>query len=108
MRALDFPPDKRPDLNGVMNGMGQPFLNAPLPNGWADTAADWAGGEALLRRVDWAYGMAGRAGAVDPQQLAADSLGALLQPATVEQMKRAGSRRDAMTLLLSSPEFQRR
>jgi uncharacterized protein (DUF1800 family) len=108
MRALDFPADKRPDLTGVLNQMGQPFLNAPLPNGWPDTAADWAGGEAMLRRVDWAYGVAGRAAATDPDQLAADAMGPLLQQATLEQMKRAGSRRDAITLLLAAPEFQRR
>jgi uncharacterized protein (DUF1800 family) len=107
LRALDLPPDKRPDLNGVLNSMGQPFMNAPLPNGWPDTASDWAGGEAMLRRVDWAYGVAGRSTA-DPEQLAADSLGPLLQQATLEQMRRAGSRRDATTLLLSAPEFQRR
>ncbi len=108
LRALDLPADKRPDMNGVMNQMGQPFLNAPLPNGWPDTAADWAGGEAMLRRVDWAYGVAGRAAAADPDQLAADSLGPLLQQATIDQMRHAGSRRDAITLLFAAPEFQRR
>ena len=107
LRALDLPPDQRPDLNGVMGGMGQPFLTAPLPNGWPDTAADWAGGEALLRRVDWAYAVAGHANG-DPERMATDSLGPLLQPATLAHMRRAGSRRDAITLLLASPEFQRR
>ncbi len=108
MRALDFPPDNRPDIVGVMGQLGQPAFNAPLPNGWPDTAADWAGSEAMLRRVDWSYGMAARATAVDPDALAQNSLGALLKPATLEQMHHAGSRRDAITLVLASPEFLRR
>ena len=62
----------------------------------------------MLRRVDWAYGVAGHAADSDPVQLAGDALGPLLQPATLEQMKHAGSRRDAVTLLLAAPEFQRR
>jgi uncharacterized protein (DUF1800 family) len=107
-RALDLPLDKLPSLNGVMGGMGQPFLNAPLPNGWPDTAADWSGGESLLRRVDWAYGVAAQAADRDPAEVATNALGPLLQPATLDQMKHAGSRRDAITLLLSAPEFQRR
>ena len=108
MRAFDFPEDKRPEMNGVMANLGQPFLQAPLPNGWPDTAADWAGPEALLRRVDWAYGVAARATDTDPMQLADSALGPLVRPATLEQMRHAGSRRDAITLLLASPEFQRR
>jgi uncharacterized protein (DUF1800 family) len=108
LRALDLPGDKRPELNGVMAGMGQPFLNAPLPNGWPDTAEEWAGGEAMLHRVDWAYGVAGHAEATDAIELASATLGPLVQAATIEQMKHAGSRRDAITLLLSAPEFQRR
>ncbi len=108
LRALDLPEDKRPDLLPVMAGLGQPFCNAPLPNGWPDTAADWSGPEAILRRVDWAYGVSARAAGLDPDAIAQASLGPLLRPATMEQMHRAGSRRDALTMLLASPEFQRR
>ena len=103
MRALDLPADKRPSLEGVFGQLGQPLFNAPEPNGWPDRAADWSGPEAVLRRVDWAYGLAGHAGDLDPQQVAADSLGVLLRPATIQQMQHAGSRRDALTLLLTSP-----
>jgi uncharacterized protein (DUF1800 family) len=61
-----------------------------------------------LRRIDWAYGVAGRAAASDPVELASTALGPLLSDATLTQIRRAGSRRDAMTMLLASPEFQRR
>lgn len=88
--------------------LGQPLFGAPLPNGWPDDAAEWAAPEGLLRRVDWAYSLAGQMVQANPLQIANESLGPLLRPATAEQMRRAGSRRDALTLLLSSPEFQRR
>lgn len=108
MRALDFPKDTRPDIVGVMGQLGQPAFNAPLPNGYPDTAADWGGSEAMMRRIDWAYGMAGRATAVDPESFAQTSLGAFLRPDTEQQVHRAGSRRDALTMVLASPEFLRR
>ena len=40
--------------------------------------------------------------------LADAALGPLLRPQTRDALHHAGSRRDALTLLLSSPEFQRR
>ena len=108
LRALDLPADNRPPPQAIMAGMGQPYMNAPMPNGWPDTAADWTGSDAILRRVDWAFAVSGRAADRDPADMAEASLGPLLRPATLEQMHRAGSRREALTLLLSSPEFQRR
>lgn len=108
LRALDLPEAKRPDLVNTLNALGQPLWNAPLPNGWPDRAADWASPEAMLRRIDWTYAMAGRAGGMDPDAVADAALGPLLTPATRKAMHRAGSRRDALTLALASPEFQRR
>jgi uncharacterized protein (DUF1800 family) len=108
MRASGLPPERMPNLIGLLGGLGQPVFNAPLPNGWPDNAAEWAGPEALLRRVDWAYGFANRPELPEPMQFADDALGSLLTPSTAEQIRRAGSRRDAITLLISSPEFQRR
>ena len=109
LRALDLPEDKRPsDVPGLMAGLGQPLLAAPLPNGWPDTSSEWAGSEAMLRRVDWVFGFTSRVAESDPETVGANALGPLLSEATLSQMRRAGSRRDAMTLLLASPEFQRR
>jgi uncharacterized protein (DUF1800 family) len=62
----------------------------------------------MLRRVDWAYAIAGRMTVPDPSDVAEASLGPRLRPETQEAMQHAGSRRDALTLLLASPEFQRR
>jgi uncharacterized protein (DUF1800 family) len=108
LRALDLPQGNRPVPQFIMNMLGQPMFNAPLPNGWPDTAADWSAPEALLRRIDWAYTVSQRAGALDPGQVAENSMGELLPADTLDQIRRAGSKREAFTLLLSAPQFQRR
>jgi uncharacterized protein (DUF1800 family) len=114
LRAAPPPPDDPHPLNvqGVLNGLGQPLWNAPLPNGWPDQAASWAGSSAVLSRIDWAYTYAGRVeqgpGGAQPADVAHAALGPLLRPATASAIAAAGSRREALTLLFASPEFQRR
>jgi len=110
LRALDLPDEQREQVpvQGILAMLGQPFQNAPQPNGWSDHASDWAAPEAMMRRVDWAYGVSGRVGTRDVAELAEANLGPLLRDDTLQAVRRAGSRRDAMTLLLTAPEFQRR
>jgi uncharacterized protein (DUF1800 family) len=114
LRALDLSPEQRTGMNllAILGGLGQPFWNAPQPNGWPDRASEWAAPEAMMRRIDWAYGVAGRVAGPqsgrDAAELADASLGPLLSADTLQAVRRAGSRRDAMTLLLTAPEFQRR
>ena len=108
IRMLDIPSDQLPNMIGILAGLGQPLWTAPAPNGWPDRAADWATPEAMLRRIDWASGFAGRIGNRDVLDISNTTQGPLLRPETREAIQRAGSRRDAMTLLLTSPEFQRR
>jgi uncharacterized protein (DUF1800 family) len=108
------PPAFQPPPNpvNVLNGLGQPVWGAPLPNGWPDQAASWAGSDAIMSRIDFAYTYAARfdSGASGPQpvDIANAAMGPLLRPATVDAMAQAGSRREALTLFLVSPEFQRR
>ena len=108
VRAAGLPVEKRGDVLGIMAGLGQTLFNAPAPIGWPDRASEWAGPEAMLRRVDWAYGFSGRAEMPEPMALADVALGPLLSDATATEIRRAGSRRDGITLVLASPEFQRR
>jgi uncharacterized protein (DUF1800 family) len=108
MRAAELAPEQQPNLLQLIGGLGQPPFSAPFPIGWPDVAADWTGPEALLRRVDWAYGFAARPNLPEPVAFAEAALGPLLSDATAAEIRRAGSRRDAITLLLASPEFQRR
>ena len=107
-RAMDLPVGNRPRLREAIAGLGQPVMNAPLPNGWPDMAADWAGPEAMMRRVDWAWGVASRGAGLEPMAVAEQVLGPLLGAATKREMMRAGSRREALALLFAGPEFQRR
>jgi uncharacterized protein (DUF1800 family) len=107
-RALEVPVDPSPPFLGILAGLGQPLWTAPAPNGWSDMASDWSGPEAMMRRIDWAFAVSGRIGDRDPAVLAEACLGPLQRPPTRDAMAHAGSRREAMTLLLTSPEFQRR
>jgi uncharacterized protein (DUF1800 family) len=88
--------------------LGQPIWNARAPNGWPDQMADWAAPEAILRRVEWAHGQAGRGAGRDAAALAEAVMGPLILPQTLRAASRAGSAREALTLVLTSPEFQRR
>ncbi len=108
LRAVGTVPAAVPALPQAVSGLGQGVFQAPFPIGWPDRASDWANPEAMLQRVDFAYGVAGRSAALDPMQLAETSLGPLLRQETMAQLRAAGSRRDALTLLMTAPEFQRR
>jgi len=113
LRAAPPPPTQAPpNVAGILNGLGQPFWRAPLPNGWPDQAVAWSGSDAVMARIDWAFTYAGRFDSgqdgMQPADIAAGALGPLLRPATANAMLQAGSRREALTLFLTAPEFQRR
>ena len=84
LRALDLPPEQRAGINlpGILGSLGQPFWNAPQPNGWPDRASDWAAPEAMMRRIDWASGVRRSHGDRDVAELAEANLGPLLRPET--------------------------
>lgn len=107
-RAIGLDPDRGDVLLTGMNALAQPLWTAPQPNGWPDTLAEWGSPEALMRRVDWAYNLAGRAPRVDSRAVADAALGPLGRAETATAMGRAGSVRDALTLLFGSPEFMQR
>jgi len=109
------PPDPAgPPVNyaGITGQLGQPLWGAPLPNGWPDQAAVWAGAEAMIARVNWAYTYAARfdkgSQSTEPSRMAAAALGPFLRPETESALAVAGSRREAVTMLLAAPEFARR
>ncbi|MCQ8276890.1 DUF1800 domain-containing protein [Acetobacteraceae bacterium KSS8] len=104
----DPDPSRHGRLAGMMAALGQPVWTAPLPNGWSDRAADWCAPEAMIARIDWSYRVAARPPEAEPTQLARIALGPDRGQRTIDAMRGAGDRRDALTLLLSSPGFQRR
>ena len=107
-RALNTSPQRIQPLQQALVAMGQPAFAAPSPEGWPDTAADWAGPDALVKRLDWSKTVADLAQVADPNTVAANALGARLSERTRLAVARAESRPEALTLFLMSPEFQRR
>ncbi len=108
VRAMGGPAGDGSDVMRLVASLGQPLWRASAPDGWPDRAVAWTTPEAMMRRIDWSYAFAGRIGQRDPIEIAQTNLGPLLRPATRDAIASAGSRRDAMTILLTSPEFQRR
>ena len=96
------------DVLGPLSALGQRPLAARQPNGWSDASGDWAAPDAIIKRMTWARNFAGGHAPDDPPQLADSALGARLTPLTAAAIARAETRPQAMTLLLMSPEFQRR
>ena len=111
LRALGAGPASGAAVLGGFAQLGQPLWAAPGPNGWPDDAAAWAAPEALVRRAEFAWVLAGRSAAAamaDARGVAETVLGPLARAETVTAISNAGSAREALTLLLVSPEFQRR
>ena len=89
--------------------LGQRLMAAPSPAGWPDRAEEWLGPDAMWKRVEWATRLADRLGGqVDARALASRSLGPRLSDHTARQIDRAADGRQALALLLLSPDFQRR
>ena len=108
-RLLGLPmTDPGPAL-GVLRNLAMPLWEPPGPNGFPDTAADWASPEGLKLRLDVAAQIArGLKGSDDPLALIEASAGPMLSAETREAVARAESREQGVALALMSPEFQRR
>jgi len=116
LRALAPPadgPGRRPIADGPLIGslrrLGQAPFAAPSPAGWPDSASDWVGPEAMMRRIEWASALAARVAADRaPMALFEATIGPVASARTREAVERAPSARDGIALLFASPEFQRR
>lgn len=108
LRATGARPDSGPTIK-AQAVLGQAPLTAPSPAGWPDDAASWATPEAMMRRVEFALAFAEKVRMkMEPGDLAESVLGDALSEETGTAIRRAGSRTEALALLLASPEFQRR
>lgn len=109
LRCLDFVPAQPQQVAAPFQLLGQRPYSPGSPAGWPDTAAQWDGPDALLKRIEWATQLGARVGArVQPDSLAASSLGSALSERTRAAIVRAASAAQGTTLLLASPEFLRR
>ncbi|HVZ98742.1 MAG TPA: DUF1800 domain-containing protein [Caulobacterales bacterium] len=96
-------------MAGSFQMLAQPIFRAPSPAGWDDVSENWAGPDAIMKRLEWSQALAARVGRRDaPEALAADVLGPGLSDATRAAVARAESAEQGLTLALMSPEFQRR
>jgi uncharacterized protein (DUF1800 family) len=108
-RALDFVPDKPLQVAAPFQLLGQRPYTPGSPAGWPDTAAQWDGPDALLKRIEWATQLSDRLRSrAKPLDIAAQSLGEALNERTRTAISRAASAAQGTTLLLASPEFMRR
>jgi uncharacterized protein (DUF1800 family) len=109
LRAVGTSQVKGQAAAGLLRQLGQDVWKPGSPAGYDDIAASWAGPDALIRRVEAAERIAGRASsAVDARRLAPKLLPDMLSPATGQALARADSPGQGLALLLAAPEFLRR
>lgn len=109
LRAGQLDVGARPEaIVGLLRQLGQPPFTPRSPAGFADTADDWSGPDALFKRVQVAQALSERFPAVrlDPIGVAQDVLGPTLDAETGTALRRAESPRQGIALLLASPAFQ--
>jgi uncharacterized protein (DUF1800 family) len=108
-RAFDFVPQQPQQVIAPFRLLGQRPYSPGSPAGWPDTASQWDGPDALLKRIEWASAIGERLGdRFRPLELAAAALGDSLTERTRTAVARAASAAQGVALLLASPEFQRR
>lgn len=109
LRAFNHTPDNPRFITGALDTMGQAPYRPGSPAGWPDTAAHWGGADALYKRIEWSNTVARVVGdRVNPVDLGNAVLGDAFDMETRKAISRAESITQGLTLLLASPDFQRR
>ena len=90
--------------------MGQPWQQAPGPDGWPEAAADWITPQGLAARISWAVQVPDRVAnpLPDPRAFVATALGDRASERLIWAVSAAESLREGVGLVLASPEFNRR
>ena len=108
-RALDHVPDDARFVVGALDLMGQTPYRPGSPAGWPDTALEWGGADALYKRIEWSNTVARVVGSRgNPVALGDAVLGPTFSVEARKAVSRAESNVQGLTLLLASPNFQRR
>lgn len=97
----------RPDAFRTLMVLGQTPFGAGSPAGYADNLQAWSGPRSMMSRIEWAEHFSGSVRA-NPQEIASNALGPSVRSQTLEQVRRAESKRQALAIVLMSPEFQMR
>lgn len=89
--------------------MGQPYLDAAAPNGWPEGNDAWAAPDAWKSRLDWAAQTSAHVERpMAPAELIARAFGDAVSAETRATVMGGATAAQSLTLLLLSPEFQRR
>ena len=107
-RAIALKKIKPKALFNSLVSLGQQPFNAGSPAGFSDDETDWLGASALMARIDWSTRLSGYLKRLNAEKVMTVALGDSVSQHTYQSVMRAESRQQAMTLLLMSPEFQRR
>jgi uncharacterized protein (DUF1800 family) len=103
----------RPLLNpltaGAVKALGQPVWEPASPEGTEEEFSAWISSTQLVGRIEWAQRVADRVGTrAEPLALARMVLRDAARDDTLKVISQAPSRRAGLSLLLASPEFNRR
>ena len=108
-RAFNTGPDNPERVLNFLELLGQRPYTPGSPAGWPDTMAHWDGGDALIKRIEWAAAVGQQiSDRARPVALADAILGPIVSDHTRTIASRAESPAQGLTLVLASPEFQRR
>ncbi|MCB1680936.1 MAG: DUF1800 domain-containing protein [Rhodospirillales bacterium] len=107
-RAINFTPKEIHTITSLDSLDYKPY-KASSPQGFSDENEYWAAPGALIKRTEWAQEVAMRImQKVDPFALGKGLFGPVMSAETAFALKGAESQKQGLTLLLMSPEFQRR
>ena len=108
-RGLQLPVADGPRSIGAFDVLGQRQFAPGSPAGWPDRSDDWDGASALMKRIEFADALAQRLGGTRAvAELGPQLLGATYSDETRASLQRAANDGQALTLLLTAPEFLRR
>jgi len=94
---------------GAIKTLGQPIWEPASPEGTEEEFAAWISSSQLTGRIEWAQLVSAKVGArTEPLQLAREVLRDAARDDTLQVVSQAPSRQAGLSLLLASPEFNRR
>lgn len=113
MQAGETAPRRRLRPNPLtvttLKQLGQPVWTPPSPAGWEEAFSAWVTANQLTERIEWARRATGRFGKdKDPRTFLEETLRDAARDDTILVVERASSRQSGLTLVLASPEFNRR
>jgi uncharacterized protein (DUF1800 family) len=93
---------------GALDQFQQPLWAAPSPAGWPERASEWLAPQALAQRLTWIPRLARHIEDRTAPEFLDRVLGPLASQRTRSVIMAASNRQEGLSLVLASPEFNRR